>query len=181
MSNRLTKIYTRTGDDGTTELSSRERIDKSDVRIEAMGDIDELNSILGLLRSNNIPSEVSGYLLNVQHRLFDVGAELAIPGNAIISPESVEKLENLIDIYNSELPALKDEEYYYADLILMQVESEEGELLGEVKAVHDFGAGPVLEVSGKITEMVPFTKSYVISIDLKQNKIKITDLYLKLL
>ena len=108
MTNRLTKIYTRTGDDGTTELSNRERIDKSDIRIEAMGNIDELNSILGLLRSNNIPIEISGYLLNIQHRLFDVGAELAMPGNALISPESVEKLENLIDSYNSTLPSLKE-------------------------------------------------------------------------
>ena len=108
MSNRLTKIYTRTGDDGTTELSDHERIDKSDARIEAMGDIDELNSILGLLRANSIPSEISSYLLNIQHRLFDIGAELAIPGNAIISPQAVEKLENLIDSYNSELPALKE-------------------------------------------------------------------------
>jgi Uncharacterized conserved protein len=80
MSNRLTKIYTRTGDEGTTELSNRERIDKSDIRIEAMGDIDELNSILGLLRANNISNEMSGYLLNIQHRLFDIGAELAIHG-----------------------------------------------------------------------------------------------------
>ena len=108
MSNRLTKIYTRTGDEGTTELSNRERIDKSDIRIEAMGDIDELNSILGLLRANNISNEMSGYLLNIQHRLFDIGAELAIPGNAVISPESIEKLEKLIDSFNSDLPVLKE-------------------------------------------------------------------------
>ena len=108
MPNRLTKIYTRTGDDGTTELSNHERIDKSDIRIKAMGDIDELNSILGLLRANNISNEISGYLLNIQHRLFDIGAELAIPGNAVISSESVKKLEDLIDNFNSELPALKE-------------------------------------------------------------------------
>tara|TARA_B100000959_G_C14687407_1_gene503244 strand:+ start:148 stop:708 length:561 start_codon:yes stop_codon:yes gene_type:complete len=108
MSNRLTKIYTRTGDDGTTELANRKRIDKSDIRIQAMGDIDELNSILGLLRANNVSSDVSSYLLNIQHRLFDIGAELAIPGNAVISPESVEKLESLIDRYNSDLPILKE-------------------------------------------------------------------------
>ena len=108
MSNRLTKIYTRKGDDGATELSNRDRIDKCDTRIEAMGDIDELNSILGLLRANNIPSEISSYLLNIQHRLFDIGAELAIPGNAIISPESVDKLEELIDNFNADLPSLKE-------------------------------------------------------------------------
>ncbi len=108
MSNRLTKIYTRKGDDGSTEISNRKRIDKSNIRINAMGDIDELNSILGLLRANNISSDVSGYLLNIQHRLFDIGAELAIPGNAVISPESVKKLESLIDRYNADLPELKE-------------------------------------------------------------------------
>ena len=108
MSNRLTKIYTRTGYNGTTELSNHKRVNKSDTRIEAMGDIDELNSIIGLLRANDIPKNISSYLLNIQHRLFDIGAELAIPGNALISPESIEKLEELIDNFNSELPALKE-------------------------------------------------------------------------
>ena len=121
-------------------------------------------------------------------RSFDLNIDKVVGDKAICSLSDIENRTQAdalkgehIYVAKSELPALKDEEYYYADLILMQVESEEGELLGEVKAVHDFGAGPVLEVSGKITEMVPFTKSYVISIDLKQNKIKITDLYLKLL
>ena len=108
MPNRLTKIYTRTGDNGTTELSNHKRVNKSDDRIKAMGDIDELNSIIGLLRANDIPKNISSYLLNIQHRLFDIGAELAIPGNALISPESIEKLEELIDNFNSELPALKE-------------------------------------------------------------------------
>ena len=65
MPNRLTKIYTRTGDDGTTELSNHERIDKSNIRIEAMGDIDELNSIIGFLRTNDIPDDLSEHLLNI--------------------------------------------------------------------------------------------------------------------
>jgi len=108
MSNRLTKIYTRTGDDGTTELSNRARIDKSDIRIDAMGDIDELNSVIGFLRANDIPENLSGNLLNIQHRLFDIGGELAIPGNAVISSESVKRLEQLIDVINSDLPALKE-------------------------------------------------------------------------
>ena len=60
------------------------------------------------MRANNIPSEISSYLLNIQHRLFDIGAELAIPGNAIISPESVDKLEELIDNFNADLPSLKE-------------------------------------------------------------------------
>jgi len=108
MPNRLTKIYTRTGDGGTTELSNHERIDKSDVRIEAMGDIDELNSIIGFLRTNDIPDDLSEHLLNIQHRLFDIGGELAIPGNAVISSESVKRLEQLIDDINSDLPVLKE-------------------------------------------------------------------------
>ena len=108
MSNRLTKIYTRTGDDGTTELSNHERIDKSNIRIEAMGDIDELNSIIGFLRTNDIPDDLSEHLLNIQHRLFDIGGELAIPDNRVISSESVKRLEQLIDDLNSDLPALKE-------------------------------------------------------------------------
>tara|TARA_B100000953_G_scaffold173300_1_gene142818 strand:+ start:9039 stop:9599 length:561 start_codon:yes stop_codon:yes gene_type:complete len=108
MPNRLTKIYTRMGDDGMTELSDHKRVDKSDTRIEAMGDIDELNSIIGLLIANDVSKNISSYLLNIQHRLFDIGAELAIPGNIIISQESIEKLEELIDNFNSELPALKE-------------------------------------------------------------------------
>ena len=108
MSNRLTKIYTRTGDDGTTELSNHERIDKSNIRIEAMGDIDELNSIIGFLRTNDIPDDLSEHLLNIQHRLFDIGGELAIPDNSVISSESVKRLEQLIDDLNSDLPTLKE-------------------------------------------------------------------------
>ena len=108
MSNRLTKIYTRTGDDGTTELSNHERIDKSNIRIEAMGDIDELNSIIGFLRTNDIPDDLSEHLLNIQHRLFDIGGELAIPDNRVISSQSVKRLEQLIDDFNSDLPALKE-------------------------------------------------------------------------
>ena len=108
MPNRLTKIYTRTGDDGTTELSNHERIDKSNIRIEAMGDIDELNSFIGFLRTNDIPDDLSEHLLNIQHRLFDIGGELAIPDNRVISSESVKRLEQLIDDFNSDLPALKE-------------------------------------------------------------------------
>ena len=108
MSNRLTKIYTRTGDDGTTGLANSSRIDKFNLRIEAMGDIDELNSLVGVLVASELPNDISGYLLNIQHRLFDIGAELAIPGNALTSPDCIERLEDLIDSYNNELPVLKE-------------------------------------------------------------------------
>lgn len=83
-----------------------------------------------------------------------------------------------IYISKSELPELKNEEYYYADLISMQVEDQQGEVLGAIHAVHDFGAGHILEVSGKISSMIPFNKNYVLSVDLKQSKIKLSDSYL---
>ena len=108
MGNRLSSIYTKTGDDGTTGLANGDRIDKSDIRIEVMGSIDELNSLCGVLVASGVPDDIAGYILNIQHRLFDVGAELAIPGNAAIDPNSVEKLEALIDTYNEDLPSLKE-------------------------------------------------------------------------
>lgn len=108
MGNRLSSIYTKTGDDGTTGLGNGERIDKASIRINVMGDVDELNSLLGVLEASGIPDDISGYLLNIQHRLFDIGGEMAIPGNAAIDPVSIERLEELIDTYNEELPALKE-------------------------------------------------------------------------
>ena len=108
MGNRLTKIYTRTGDDGTTGLSDGTRIEKSSERIMAMGDIDELNSSLGVLIASDVPDDIAGYLLNIQHRLFDIGGELAIPENALIDAVCVERLEELINSYNEDLPSLKE-------------------------------------------------------------------------
>jgi len=108
MSNRINSIYTKTGDDGTTALANGERIDKSSIRVEVMGNIDELNSLIGVLAASGIQDDISGYLLNIQHRLFDIGGEIAIPGNAINAPTSVERLEELIETYNNDLPALKE-------------------------------------------------------------------------
>ena len=108
MGKRLTKLYTRTGDDGTTGLANGKRVEKDSDRMYAMGNIDELNSLLGVLAANDISDDIRGYLLNIQHRLFDIGAELALPGNAAIEPESVNRLEELIDNYNEELPALDE-------------------------------------------------------------------------
>ena len=108
MSNRLSKIYTRTGDDGTTGLANGDRVDKSSIRVEVMGNLDELNSLIGVINASDISNDISGYLLNIQHRLFDIGGEIAIPGNAVCSPESVERLEELIEVYNDELPPLKE-------------------------------------------------------------------------
>lgn len=109
MGNRLTRLYTGTGDDGTTGLAGGERCDKDSIRLCAMGNVDELNSIIGLLRAvDKLPSDINGYLLNIQHRLFDIGGELAMPGNAAIKDEAAKKLEKLIDNYNQGLPELKE-------------------------------------------------------------------------
>lgn len=108
MGNRLTTITTRTGDDGTTGLGDGTRIDKSSVRITVIGNIDELNCLLGVLIASDVTDDIAGYLLNIQHRLFDIGGELATPGNSVIDPEYIERLEELIVTYNEDLPPLKE-------------------------------------------------------------------------
>ena len=108
MGNRLSEIVTKTGDDGKTSLADGKRIDKSSLRLCAVGEVDELNSLLGVLEAGGVSNDISGYLRNIQHRLFDIGGELAVPGNAAISPESTERLEELIQVYNEDLPPLKE-------------------------------------------------------------------------
>jgi cob(I)alamin adenosyltransferase len=106
--NRLSKIYTRTGDDGTTGLGDGSRTGKDSPRIEAIGAIDELNSAIGVLLCNELPEKVHSELVNIQHSLFDLGGELCIPGNTIISADRVEALEHYLDELNAGLPALKE-------------------------------------------------------------------------
>lgn len=109
MGNRLTKIYTRTGDDGTTGLGSGERVRKDSARVEAYGTVDELNCCIGLvLASPDLPMPINDSLQAIQHRLFDLGGELAVPGRSVILAEDTTGLENLLDTLNLELPALKD-------------------------------------------------------------------------
>ena len=108
MSNRLTKIYTRTGDDGTTGLANGSRVAKDDPRIESMGDVDELNSVLGVLLAEALPDEVRSCLTDVQHDLLDLGGELSLPGHAVMSGAHVARLEQLLDGFNADLPALKE-------------------------------------------------------------------------
>jgi cob(I)alamin adenosyltransferase len=108
MGNRLTKIYTRTGDDGTTGLSDGGRVDKDDPRIEAIGAVDELNSTIGLLLSGDVPGSMRLTLTDIQHRLFDIGGELSMPGHNTLQPDYVEALEQALDSLNSDLPALKE-------------------------------------------------------------------------
>jgi cob(I)alamin adenosyltransferase len=108
MGHRLSRIYTRTGDDGTTGLSNGKRTDKDSPRVEAMGTIDELNCAIGLVLSEHLPGTVHDNLVRIQHRLFDLGAELSMPGRALIDDEDVRKIESLIDLFNAKLPALKE-------------------------------------------------------------------------
>jgi cob(I)alamin adenosyltransferase len=109
MGNRLSKIYTRTGDDGTTGLGDGSRVAKDGLRVEAYGTVDELNSTLGvLLAVPDLPPAVIACLTEVQHELFDMGGELCIPGHEVITPAHVERLERSLDAFNDSLPALKE-------------------------------------------------------------------------
>lgn len=108
MANRLTKIYTRTGDDGTTGLGDGARSGKESTRIEAIGNVDELNSCIGVLLAENLEEGVRSKLENIQHDLFDLGGDLSIPGRVSMSEIQVTRLEQQLDQYNVTLPALKE-------------------------------------------------------------------------
>jgi cob(I)alamin adenosyltransferase len=109
MGNRLSRIYTRTGDDGTTGLGDGQRVRKDDARVEAYGTVDEANSAIGLvLAVPGIPADVARCLTEVQHDLFDLGGELCIPGTSVIKAERIAELERVLDSFNDPLPPLKD-------------------------------------------------------------------------
>jgi len=108
MGNRLSKIYTRTGDQGTTGLGDGSRVDKDSLRVEAFGTIDELNSSIGLLLATEIDESVRSCLTRTQHELFDLGGELCIPGCTLIPAGFVDQLEADLDRFNDDLPPLKD-------------------------------------------------------------------------
>jgi len=109
MGNRLSRIYTRTGDDGTTGLGDGSRVPKDSLRVEAFGTVDELNSSIGvLLATPDMPPAVSATLTEVQHELFDLGGELCIPGHHVITAEHVTRLEKSLDEFNDSLPPLKE-------------------------------------------------------------------------
>ncbi|MCR6686309.1 cob(I)yrinic acid a,c-diamide adenosyltransferase [Pseudoxanthomonas sp.] len=109
MGNRLSKIYTRTGDDGSTGLGDGSRTGKDALRVEAYGTVDEANSAIGVvLAAPGVPSDVRDLLTAVQHQLFDLGGELCIPGHAAIRGEDIDALERHLDRYNEDLPPLKD-------------------------------------------------------------------------
>ena len=108
MGHRLSKIYTRTGDTGTTGLGDGERTSKTASRVRAMGDVDELNSVIGVLLSDPIPADLHDILLAVQHDLFDLGGEISIPGSTLLPAAAVARLEAAIDHWNDKLPPLKE-------------------------------------------------------------------------
>lgn len=108
MGHRLSKIYTRTGDAGTTGLGDGSRTGKDAPRVAAMGDVDELNCLLGVLLCEALPDDVSRLLTEIQHDLFDLGGELCIPGSNLLAPKATEALETAIDHYNGELAPLKE-------------------------------------------------------------------------
>jgi cob(I)alamin adenosyltransferase len=109
MGNRLSRIYTRTGDDGTTGLGDGSRVAKDSARVEAYGTVDELNSAIGLLLAvPGVPPAVAACLTEIQHELFDMGGELCIPGHRVITAEHVARLEKSLDDFNDALPPLKE-------------------------------------------------------------------------
>ncbi len=108
MSNRLTQIATRTGDDGTTGLGDGSRVSKSSLRICAMGDVDELNSHIGLLLCETLPPDVRALLTDIQHQLFNLGGELSIPGYQLLKEEAVIQLDEALAHYNASLPRLQE-------------------------------------------------------------------------
>jgi cob(I)alamin adenosyltransferase len=109
MGNRLSRIYTRTGDDGTTGLGDGTRVPKEHPRVEAYGSVDEASSAIGMvLAVPGLPTAITECLVEVQHELFDLGGELCIPGHHAITDEHVTRLEHALDGFNEPLPPLKD-------------------------------------------------------------------------
>ena len=108
MGHRLSKIYTRTGDDGSTGLGDGSRVPKDSARVTAYGTVDEANSAIGLLLAVPVPEQIRDLLTRIQHQLFDLGGELCIPGHAAIQDADVDALEQALDAHNAGLPPLKE-------------------------------------------------------------------------
>jgi cob(I)alamin adenosyltransferase len=108
MGHRLTRIATRTGDDGTTGLGDGSRVAKSHLRVHALGDVDELNASLGVLLAEPLPPEVRELLVVVQHELFNLGGELSIPGYELLAVDAVVALDHALELHNAALPPLQE-------------------------------------------------------------------------
>ena len=108
MGQRLTQIATRTGDDGTTGLGDNTRVSKNSLRVHAMGEVDELNSHIGVLLCEDMAADVRTVLVEIQHQLFNLGGELSIPGYELLKPEAVLALDEALATYNEQLPRLQE-------------------------------------------------------------------------
>ncbi len=108
MGKRLTQIATRTGDDGTTGLGDNTRVPKNDLRVHAMGDVDELNSTIGVLLCEDLPADVRVLLVEIQHQLFNLGGELSIPGYELLKPAALLVLDQALAQHNETLPRLEE-------------------------------------------------------------------------
>ncbi|HVZ42554.1 MAG TPA: cob(I)yrinic acid a,c-diamide adenosyltransferase [Ramlibacter sp.] len=108
MGKRLTQIATRTGDNGTTGLGDNTRVSKDNLRVHAMGDVDELNSHIGLLLCEEMPGDVRDELVEIQHQLFNLGGELSIPGFELLKAKAVASLDEALARYNAQLPRLQE-------------------------------------------------------------------------
>ena len=108
MGHRLSRIYTRTGDHGSTGLGDGSRVPKDGPRVGVLGDIDETNAALGLVLAQSLPDDVHDALVRIQHQLFDLGGELCIPGHAAITADDVTWLEQRLDEWNDAMPPLKE-------------------------------------------------------------------------
>jgi cob(I)alamin adenosyltransferase len=108
MGHRLSKITTRTGDAGDTGLADGTRRGKDNPRIDALGEVDEINCAIGVLLAEPLPAEVRDVLLDIQHDLFDLGGELSLPGHVLLSEQQIHRVETLIDSFNTKLAPLKE-------------------------------------------------------------------------
>jgi cob(I)alamin adenosyltransferase len=108
MGNRLTQIATRTGDNGTTGLGDNTRVSKDSLRVHAMGDVDELNSNIGVLLCEDMPPDVRELLVDIQHQLFNLGGELCIPGYELLKADALLQIDNALETYNATLPRLQE-------------------------------------------------------------------------
>ncbi|MEN9886521.1 MAG: hypothetical protein RL758_1099 [Pseudomonadota bacterium] len=108
MGNRLSQIATRTGDNGTTGLGNNTRVSKDSLRVHAMGDVDELNSHIGVLLCEDLPADVRELLIDIQHQLFNLGGELSIPGFDLLKAEALLQIDEALEHHNAQLPKLQE-------------------------------------------------------------------------
>jgi cob(I)alamin adenosyltransferase len=108
MGNRLSQIATRTGDAGTTGLGNNQRVSKNSLRVHAMGEVDELNSNIGVFLCEDMPQDVRDVMVEIQHQLFNLGGELSIPGFELLKEDAVQALDNALETYNAKLPKLEE-------------------------------------------------------------------------